>query len=104
MFFKQALVALFCTLFVHATVPPNDNFNDAIPIPPIPAVVQGDNREATDEASGPWWFPAGIWWKWVAPSADRVLILGSATNNGHGLNIVRGDTFGAFENVAFMWI
>src|SRR5688572_10516028 len=104
MFFKQALAALFCTLFVQATVPPNDNFNDAIPIPAIPALVQGDNLEATDEASGPWWFPAGIWWKWVAPSTDRVLILGSATNNGHGLNIVRGDTFGEFENVGFIWL
>jgi hypothetical protein len=100
-----ALVALSLGVMpVMAAVPPNDNFANARPIASLPAVITGNNADATtqslDPASECTTSERTTWYRLTLPNAAYVLVDTHGGQHDTGVSIWRGSSFATLSEVA----
>ena len=91
-------------LIVTPQPPPNDNFADAIVIPPAGGQGSGTNYGATWETGEPLSHgvrcDSSVWWKWTAPASGPTIIATTGSEFDTLLAVYTGSTPGALTEVA----
>src|SRR3954449_63707 len=89
---------------VMAAVPPNDAFANARPIASLPAVITGNNADATkqtlDPASECTTSDKTIWYRLTLPKAAYLLVDTHGGEHNTGVSIWRGSSFATLSEVA----
>jgi len=87
------------------TQPPNDNFNDAIPISELSGQITASNTDATSQPLDGEPFhanmppSASIWWKWTAPSDSTFRFDTVGSNFDTILAVYTGSSVGSLTSV-----